>query len=83
MLAREVEDEILPYAEEHKIGVIAYSPMKNGLLSGAMTKERALGLPKDDWRSRNPHFQEPSAYQKPEARGAPPERWAAARPNTG
>jgi aryl-alcohol dehydrogenase-like predicted oxidoreductase len=59
LLAREVEDEILPYAEEYKIGVIAYSPMKNGLLSGAMTRERALGLPADDWRSRNPHFREP------------------------
>jgi aryl-alcohol dehydrogenase-like predicted oxidoreductase len=59
LLAREVEDEILPYAEENKIGVIVYSPMKNGLLSGAMTRERALSLPADDWRSRNPHFQEP------------------------
>jgi aryl-alcohol dehydrogenase-like predicted oxidoreductase len=59
LLAREAEDEILPYAEENKIGVIAYSPMKNGLLTGAMTRERALSLPSDDWRSRNPHFQEP------------------------
>jgi len=59
LLAREVEDGILTYAEENKIGVIAYSPMKNGLLSGAMTRERALSLPPDDWRSRNPHFQEP------------------------
>jgi aryl-alcohol dehydrogenase-like predicted oxidoreductase len=59
LLAREVEDGILPYARENKIGVIVYSPMKNGLLSGAMTRERALNLPSDDWRSRNPHFQEP------------------------
>jgi aryl-alcohol dehydrogenase-like predicted oxidoreductase len=59
LLAREVEEGILPYAREHNIGVIVYSPMKNGLLSGAMTWERALKLPADDWRSRNPHFQEP------------------------
>jgi aryl-alcohol dehydrogenase-like predicted oxidoreductase len=59
LLAREVEDGILPYAEENNLGVIVYSPMKNGLLSGAMTRERALNLPADDWRSRNPHFQEP------------------------
>jgi aryl-alcohol dehydrogenase-like predicted oxidoreductase len=59
LLAREVEDTILPYAEENRIGVISYSPMKNGLLSGAMTRERALSLPPDDWRSRNPQFQEP------------------------
>lgn len=59
LLARDVEDAILPYAEENKIGVIVYSPMKNGLLSGAMTRERALNLPADDWRSRNPLFQEP------------------------
>ena len=59
LLAREVEDGIVPYAEENNIGVIVYSPMKNGLLSGAMTRERAQSLPADDWRSRNPHFQEP------------------------
>ncbi len=59
LLAREAEDGILPYARENRIGVIVYSPMKNGLLSGAMTRERALNLPADDWRSRNPNFQEP------------------------
>jgi aryl-alcohol dehydrogenase-like predicted oxidoreductase len=59
LLARDVEDEILPFVEAHGIGVVSYSPMKNGLLAGAMTRERALSLPADDWRSRNPAFQEP------------------------
>jgi aryl-alcohol dehydrogenase-like predicted oxidoreductase len=60
LLDREIEDDSLPYCQEHGIGVIVYSPMKSGLLSGAMTRERALGLPSDDWRTRNPAFQEPN-----------------------
>jgi aryl-alcohol dehydrogenase-like predicted oxidoreductase len=59
MLAREVEKEILPYCAEQNIGVIVYSPMRSGLLSGAMTRERAGALPEDDWRRRDPDFQEP------------------------
>jgi len=59
LLDRRIEKDVLPFCQEHGIGVIAYSPMKSGLLSGAMTRERAAGLPKDDWRSRNPEFQEP------------------------
>jgi aryl-alcohol dehydrogenase-like predicted oxidoreductase len=59
MLAREVEKEILPYCAEQNIGVIVYSPMRSGLLSGAMTRERAGALPDNDWRRRNPDFQEP------------------------
>jgi aryl-alcohol dehydrogenase-like predicted oxidoreductase len=59
MLAREVEKEILPYCGEQNIGVIVYSPMSSGLLSGAMTRERAAALPDDDWRRRVPDFQEP------------------------
>ena len=59
MLAREVEEEILPYCVEQNIGVIVYSPMRSGLLSGAMTRERAGALPEDDWRRRDPDFQEP------------------------
>ena len=54
-----VEDEILPYCLQHNIGVIVYSPMKNGLLSGKMSRERVENLPADDWRRRNPAFQEP------------------------
>ena len=59
LLAREVEREILPYCTEQNIGVIAYSPMGSGLLSGAMTRERAGALPDNDWRRRDPNFGEP------------------------
>lgn len=55
----EVEDEILPYCGQNDIGVIVYSPMFSGMLTGAMSKERAQNLPDNDWRSRNPEFQEP------------------------
>jgi aryl-alcohol dehydrogenase-like predicted oxidoreductase len=59
IIAREIEEEILPYARRSNVGVIAYSPMYSGLLSGAMTRERIAGLPEDDWRKRNVNFQEP------------------------
>jgi aryl-alcohol dehydrogenase-like predicted oxidoreductase len=59
LLAREVEDSILPFAHDNRIGVMVYSPMYSGLLSGAMTRERIAHLPEDDWRKRNPNFQEP------------------------
>ena len=59
MLAREVEKEILAYCAQQNIGVIVYSPMRSGLLSGAMTRERAATLPDNDWRRRDPDFQEP------------------------
>ena len=59
MLSREIEDEILPFCQEHNIAVIVYSPMKSGLLTGKMTHERAQSLPEDDWRSRATAFQEP------------------------
>jgi aryl-alcohol dehydrogenase-like predicted oxidoreductase len=59
LLDRRVENDILPFCQEHNIGVIVYSPMKSGLLSGAMTPERIALLPKDDWRRNNPDFQEP------------------------
>lgn len=55
----EAEKEIIPYCEKNNIGVIVYSPMMSGLLSGKMTRERILALPEDDWRKRNPEFQEP------------------------
>jgi aryl-alcohol dehydrogenase-like predicted oxidoreductase len=60
LLVRKVEPEILPYVEENGIGVLAYSPMRAGLLTGKMTKERALNLPANDWRSRDKDFQEPN-----------------------
>ena len=59
ILARGVEKEILPYCAEQNIGVIVYAPMRSGLLSGAMTRERASALPDGDWRRRDPDFQEP------------------------
>jgi len=59
LLAHEIEDEILPYCERERIGVIVYSPMGSGLLSGTMTRERIESLPADDWRSRHPNFREP------------------------
>jgi aryl-alcohol dehydrogenase-like predicted oxidoreductase len=59
LIAREVEPEILPYAEEHGIGVIAYSPMGSGLLTGRMTRERIEALPASDWRREDRRFTEP------------------------
>ena len=59
LVARDVEPSILPFALNHRIGVIVYSPMGSGLLSGAMTRERISTLPDDDWRKRSANFQEP------------------------
>ncbi|HXY49476.1 MAG TPA: aldo/keto reductase [Terriglobales bacterium] len=59
IVTREIEAEILPYSERHHIGVIVYSPMSAGLLSGTMTKERVACLTPDDWRRNLPNFQEP------------------------
>ena len=59
LLATDIESSILPYALEHGIGVIVYSPMASGLLSGAMTRARIAALPDDDWRKHSPNFQEP------------------------
>jgi aryl-alcohol dehydrogenase-like predicted oxidoreductase len=59
LLHRDIEEKILPFAGRENIGVIAYSPMASGLLTGAMTRERIAGLPANDWRKRHPDFQEP------------------------
>src|SRR2546423_5351037 len=63
LIHREVEEAILPFVAEENIGVIAYSPMASGLLTGAMTRERIASLPADDWRKRHPDFQEPQLSQ--------------------
>jgi aryl-alcohol dehydrogenase-like predicted oxidoreductase len=59
LIRPEVEREILPFCQEHRIGVIVYSPMMSGLLSGEMTRERVAGFAEDDWRRRDADFQEP------------------------
>ncbi|MGA8729942.1 MAG: aldo/keto reductase [Terracidiphilus sp.] len=59
MLRRAIEKEILPFTQANGIGVINYSPMVSGLLTGKMTGERVKGLPADDWRRRSPEFNEP------------------------
>lgn len=56
---RGIEDEILPYAKQQDIGVIVYSPMMSGLLTGKYNKERIEALPDDDWRHMHPAFKEP------------------------
>lgn len=60
LVHREVEEDILPYCLRENIGVIVYSPMASGLLTGAMTRERVAKLPKDDWRKENSDFTEPN-----------------------
>jgi aryl-alcohol dehydrogenase-like predicted oxidoreductase len=59
LIAREAEAEILPHAQREGIGVIAYSPMGSGMLTGAMTRERIEALPADDWRREDARFREP------------------------
>lgn len=59
MLRRAVEAEILPFAQANNIGVINYSPMVSGLLTGKMTAERVAAFPADDWRRRAVEFNEP------------------------
>ncbi len=59
MLRRAIEQELLPFTQAHGIGVINYSPMVSGLLTGAMTAERVAAFPADDWRRRAVEFNEP------------------------
>jgi aryl-alcohol dehydrogenase-like predicted oxidoreductase len=59
LLERGIEDEILPFCEQEGIGVVCYSPMASGLLSGAMTRERIAALPDNDWRKYDARFNEP------------------------
>ena len=63
LIHRDVERETLPYCRRENIGVIVYSPMASGLLTGAMTRERAAKLPKDDWRGASSDFKEPQLSQ--------------------
>ena len=59
LISRDAEDEILPFSEHEGIGVIVYSPMGSGMLTGAMTRERIAALADDDWRKHDARFQEP------------------------
>jgi aryl-alcohol dehydrogenase-like predicted oxidoreductase len=59
LIRRDIEEEILPFCQRDGIGVIVYSPMASGLLTGKMTRERIVKLPNDDWRKHHPSFQEP------------------------
>ena len=60
MLRREIEEDILSYCQESKLGVVAYSPMQNGLLTGKFTLERIQNLPDDDFRKTlSEQFQSP------------------------
>lgn len=59
MFRREIEDEVIDYCKVNGIGIIAYSPMQAGLLTGKFSKLRAESLPESDWRSKHPFFVEP------------------------
>lgn len=59
MLRRAIEAEVLPFALANNIGVINYSPMVSGLLTGKMTAERVAAMPADDWRRKAVEFTEP------------------------
>jgi aryl-alcohol dehydrogenase-like predicted oxidoreductase len=59
MLRRAIEEEILPFAKANNIGVINYSPMLSGMLTGKMTRERIAAMPQDDWRRKTVEFNEP------------------------
>jgi aryl-alcohol dehydrogenase-like predicted oxidoreductase len=56
LIRREVAEAEIPWCADHGTGVIAYSPMESGLLTGAMTREHIAALPDSDWRARNPEF---------------------------
>jgi aryl-alcohol dehydrogenase-like predicted oxidoreductase len=63
LVARDAEDELLPFAEREGVGVIVYSPMGSGLLTGRMTRDRIEALPEDDWRKHDRRFREPQLSQ--------------------
>jgi aryl-alcohol dehydrogenase-like predicted oxidoreductase len=67
LISPEIEEGILPHCLSSDIGVIVYSPMKSGLLTGKMTKERVAAMPDDDFRKRALNFQEPYLTRNLEA----------------
>ena len=82
MIRRDAEKEQLPWCRKENVGVIVYSPMASGMLTGAMTRERVAALTKNDWRTRKQQFQEPKLSENLEL----DERlraWATARTSPG
>ena len=63
MLRREIEAEVIPYCKDNQIGIVVYSAMQAGMLTGKFSKERAEQLLETDWRSRSPFFNEPLLSQ--------------------
>jgi aryl-alcohol dehydrogenase-like predicted oxidoreductase len=63
LIRRDIESAQLPWCKNNNVGVIVYSPMASGLLTGAMTRERIAALPKNDWRNKNNNFKEPKLTQ--------------------
>jgi aryl-alcohol dehydrogenase-like predicted oxidoreductase len=59
LIERDAEQHVLPFANREGIGVIVYSPMSSGLLTGRMTRQRIQAMPDDDWRKQDPRFEEP------------------------
>ena len=56
LINREAARDLIPWCRDHETGVIVYSPMESGLLTGAFSAERVAGLPEDDWRRRSDQF---------------------------
>ena len=83
MLRPEIEQEILPFCLAHNIGVIPYSPMQSGLLTGTMTRERIASLPEGDWRRNNRFYQEPMLSRAFSLVESPACDWREARPHAG
>ena len=59
LIERTAEDDVLPYARTHGMGIVVYSPMASGLLAGKLTRSRIEALPADDWRTRHERFRDP------------------------
>jgi aryl-alcohol dehydrogenase-like predicted oxidoreductase len=59
LINRSAGETVIPWSEAHGTGVIVYSPMQSGLLSGRFSAERVATMPEDDWRRRNAEFREP------------------------
>jgi aryl-alcohol dehydrogenase-like predicted oxidoreductase len=64
LIDRDVEAEILPFARHENMGVIVYSPMGSGLLTGAFSRQRIAAMADDDWRRTDPRFTEPQLSRR-------------------